>query len=117
MRKIFYALFVTILTIIIVALPSTFAICNHTKPSPATRNRDQIDIKRHVMTIEETDADGTLYRIDITSPEELEERPYIDYNIKVKLQTVSLRNLDKDTIIDMIREECPETITGITVRF
>lgn len=50
------------------------------------------------MTIEEVDAECRLYRIDITSPEELEERPYIDYNIKVKFQTVVLRNLDRDSI-------------------
>ena len=69
------------------------------------------------MTIEEIDAECRLYRIDITSPEELEEHPYIDYNIKVKFQTVALSNLDRDSIINMIREECPENITSITVRF
>jgi hypothetical protein len=69
------------------------------------------------MTIEEIDAECRLYRIDITSPEELEDRPYIDYNIKVKFQTVALSNLDRDSIINMIREECPENITSITVRF
>ena len=69
------------------------------------------------MTIEEIDAECRLYRIDITSPEEIEERPYIDYNIKVKFQTVVLRNLDRDSIINMIREECPEDITSITVQF
>ena len=37
---------------------------------------------------------------------------YIDYDIKVKFQTVALSNLD-----NMIREECPENITSITVRF
>ncbi len=80
-------------------------------------NVDQIDIKSSTMTIEEVDADGTLYRIDITSPEELEERPNIDYNVKVKLQTVVLRELDRESIINMIREECPEDITSITVQF
>ena len=69
------------------------------------------------MTIEEIDAECRLYRIDITSPEELEDRPYIDYNIKVKFQTVVLRNLDRDSIINMIREECPEDITSIKVQF
>ena len=69
------------------------------------------------MTIEEIDAECRLYRIDITSPEEIEERPYIDYNIKVKFQTAVLRNLDRDSIINTIREECPENITSITVRF
>jgi hypothetical protein len=69
------------------------------------------------MTIEEIDAECRLYRIDITSPQEIEERPYIDYNIKVKLQAVVLRELDRDSIINMIREECPEDITSITVQF
>ena len=69
------------------------------------------------MTVEEIDAAGTLYRIDISFPEEPEEWPDIDYNLKVKFQTVVLTELDKREIIDMIREECPENVTGITVRF
>ena len=80
-------------------------------------NVEQIDIKSSTMIIEEVDAAATLYRIDITFPEELEERPYIDYNVKVKLQTVVLHELDRDSIINMIREECPEDITSITVQF
>ena len=66
---------------------------------------------------QQTEASVNVEQIDITSPEELEERPYIDYNVKVKLQTVVLRELDRDSIINMIREECPEDITSITVQF
>ena len=91
--------------------------CYNSNQTDVSRNLEQIDLKRHTMTIEEIDAECRLYRIDITSPEEIEERPYIDYNIKVKFQTVVLRNLDRDSIINMIREECPEDITSITVQF
>ena len=91
--------------------------CYNSNQTDVSRNLEQIDLKQHTMTIEEIDAECRLYRIDITSPEEIEERPYIDYNIKVKFQTAVLRNLDRDSIINMIREECPENITSITVRF
>lgn len=94
-----------------------FLTCYNSNQTDVSRNLEQIDLKRHTMTIEEIDAECRLYRIDITSPEEIEERPYIDYNIKVKFQTAVLRNLDRDSIINMIREECPENITSITVRF
>ena len=91
--------------------------CYNSNQTEAYRNLEQIDLKRHTMTIEEIDAECRLYRIDITSPEEIEERPYIDYNIKVKFQGVVLRDLDRDSIINMIREECPDNITSISVRF
>ena len=91
--------------------------CYNSNQTDVSRNLEQIDLKQHTMTIEEIDEECRLYRIDITSPEEIEERPYIDYNIKVKFQTAVLRNLDRDSIINMIREECPENITSITVRF
>ena len=92
-------------------------ISRNSRQTEIYRNLEHVDVKEQTMTIEEIDAECRLYRIDITSPEELEERPYIDYNIKVKLQTVALRNLDRDSIINMIREECPENITSITFRF
>ena len=91
--------------------------CYNTNQTEASRNLVQIDLKRHTMTIEEIDAECRLYRIDITSPEEIEERPYIDYNIKVKFQSVVLRDLDRDSIMNMIREECPDNIASISVRF
>ena len=103
--------------LICIILLSGYILNHDQQQTDASVNVDQIDIKSSTMTIEEVDADGTLYRIDITSPEELEERPYIDYNVKVKLQTVVLRELDRDSIINMIREECPEDITSITVQF
>ena len=106
-----------ILSIITVILISGFIIDNYERPLETVGMAEQIDIKRHTMTIEEVDAECRLYRIDITSPEELEERPYIDYNIKVKFQSVVLRDLDRDSIINMIREECPDNITSISVRF
>ena len=96
---------------------SGMLISRNSRQTEIYRNLEHVDVKEQTMTIEEIDAECRLYRIDITSPEELEERPYIDYNIKVKLQTVALRNLDRDSIINMIREECPENITSITVRF
>ena len=78
---------------------------------------DEFHVKSWSMTVEEIDAAGNLYRIDLSFPEEPEERPYIEYNLKVKLQTVVLAGMDKDEIIDMILEECPEKVTGITVQF
>ena len=109
--------YTAMLCIICIILLSRFFLNHNQQQIEASANVNQIDIKSSTMTIEEVDADGTLYRIDITSPEELEERPYIDYNVKVKLQTVVLRELDRDSIINMIREECPEDITSITVQF
>ena len=105
------------LSVITAILISGFIVGKHEQTLDTSAKIEQIDIRRHTMTIEEVDAECRLYRIDITSPEELEERPYIDYNIKVKFQTVVLRNLDRDSIINMIREECPDNITSITVRF
>ena len=106
-----------LLCVIGFALISGMLISRNSRQIEIYRNLEEVDVKEHTMTIEEIDAECRLYRIDITSPEELEERPYIDYNIKVKFQTVALRNLDRDSIINMIREECPENITSITVRF
>ena len=103
--------------LICIILLSGYILNHDQQQTDASVNVDQIDIKSCTMIIEEVDAEGTLYRIDITSPEELEDRPYIDYNVKVKLQTVVLRELDRDSIINMIREECPEDITSITVQF
>ena len=103
--------------LICIILLSGYILNHDQQQTEASVNVEQIDIKSSTMIIEEVDAAGTLYRIDITSPEELEERPYIDYNVKVKLQTVVLRELDRDSIINMIREECPEDITSITVQF
>lgn len=108
---------VILLSVITAILISSFIVGKHEQKLDTPGKIEHIDIKRHTMTIEEIDAECRLYRIDITSPEELEERPYIDYNIKVKFQTVVLRNLDRDSIINMIREECPDNITSITVRF
>ena len=106
-----------LLCVIVFMLISGMLISRNSRQTEIYRNLEHVDVKEQTMTIEEIDAECRLYRIDITSPEELEERPYIDYNIKVKLQTVALRNLDRDSIINMIREECPENITSITVRF
>ena len=106
-----------LLCVICSLLILVFLTCYNSNQTDASRKLEQIDLKRHTMTIEEIDAECRLYRIDITSPEEIEECPYIDYNIKVKFQTAVLRNLDRDSIISMIREECPENITSITVRF
>ena len=80
--------------------------CYNSNQTDASRNLEQIDLKRHTMTIEEIDAECRLYRIDITSPEEIEELPYIDYNIKVKLAHLqsSVFKLSKD-LIDSIHEE------------
>lgn len=108
---------VILLSVITAILISGFIVGKHEHTLDTSAKIEQIDIRRHTMTIEEVDAECRLYRIDITSPEELEERPYIDYNIKVKFQSVVLRNLDRDSIINMIREECPDNITSITVRF
>ena len=107
-----------LLCAISITLISGKLISRNSRQTEIYRNIEQVDVKEQTMTIEEIDAECRLYRIDITSSEELkEERPYIDYNIKVKFQTVVLRNLDRDSIINMIREECPENITSITVRF
>ena len=106
-----------LLCVIVFTLISGMLISRNSRQTEIYRNLEQVDVKEHTMTIEEIDAECRLYRIDITSPEELEDRPYIDYNIKVKFQTVALSNLDRDSIINMIREECPENITSITVRF
>ena len=108
---------VILLSVITAILISSFIVGKLEQTLDTSGKIEQIDIRRHTMTIEEVDAECRLYRIDITSPEELEERPYIDYNIKVIFQTVVLRNLDRDSIINMIREECPDNITSITVRF
>ena len=106
-----------LLCAISITLISGKLISRNSRQTEIYRNIEQVDVKEQTMTIEEIDAECRLYRIDITSPEEIEERPYIDYNIKVKFQTAVLRNLDRDSIINMIREECPENITSITVRF
>ena len=102
---------------IIIALISGLLLRNHSKPREVNENIEQFDILSHTMTIEEVDADCTLYRIDITSPEEPDDWADIDYNIKVKLHNVVLKELYQDTIIKMIREECPDDITSITVTF
>ena len=78
---------------------------------------DDLSVKEYSMTLEDIDSDVTLYRIDITSSEVLHDYAEIDYNLRVKLQNVSLRQTDEHDIINMIREECPETVTSISVIF
>lgn len=77
---------------------------------------DDINVKEHMMTIEEVDGGGIMYRIDITSSEEIEDWATLDYNIKVKLQNVSLLESDRNLVLNMIRKECPEDITSINIQ-
>lgn len=71
----------------------------------------------HTFIIEDIDSEINLYRIDIVSKDKYVEEPYIDYNIRVKFQTIILREMHKDSIINMILEELPEDPISITVQY
>lgn len=73
--------------------------------------------KVHTFVIEDIDSEVNLYRIDIVSKDKYVEEPYIDYNIRVKFQTIILRETHKDSIINMILEELPEDPISITVQY
>jgi hypothetical protein len=71
----------------------------------------------HTFVIEDIDSEVNLYRIDIISKDKYVEEPYIDYNIRVKFQTIVLRETHEDSIINMILEELPEDPISITVQY
>ena len=81
-----------------------------------TTNQKEVQ-KVHTFIIEDIDSEVNLYRIDIVSKDKYVEEPYIDYNIRVKFQTIILRETHKDSIINMILEELPEDPISITVQY
>lgn len=82
-----------------------------------SRNTQKEMPKIHTFVIEDIDSETNLYRIDIISKDKYVEEPYIDYNIRVKFQTIILRETHKDSIINMILEELPEDPISITVQY
>jgi hypothetical protein len=103
---------------VVILLVVPFSIsCNRITCVDPDIHIDGIQVKEHMMTIEEVDGGGTMYRIDITSSKEIEDWATLDYNIKVKLQNVSLLESDRNLVLNIIRKECPEDITSITVQF